>query len=228
MAKAGNKNEDFLLWDKDITDKYRKYNSEENTIKACLQFFGGLSKWNIDLFREVTSEEKFGLETLMSLKRCVYGLRNDTFHFATNNKDSSWNTKLMLNNILLRHNVIIETEFGTGIKEMDNGTKKNCAEIKVKSIKSDMFTYKLDAGKELKIAAKDDTYLKNILALLNYPKHTDENIVITYKDKVIKKAEHNNKNESNKSKKNFGKKDNEYVYSDKSSGYFPFKNIRLN
>ncbi len=134
----------------------------------------------------------------------------------------------MLNNILLRHNVIIETEFGTGIKEMDNGTKKNCAEIKVKSIKSDMFTYKLDAGKELKIAAKDDTYLKNILALLNYPKHTDENIVITYKDKVIKKAEHNNKNESNKSKKNFGKKDNEYVYSDKSSGYFPFKNIRLN
>ena len=111
----------------------------------------------------------------------------------------------MLNNILLRHNVILETEFGTGRKEMDNGDEKDCALIKVKSIKSDMFTYKLGDKKELKIAAKDEIYLKNILSLLNYPNPTDETRIITYKDKVTKKIEHKNKNGNNKSTKNTGK-----------------------
>lgn len=132
----------------------------------------------------------------------------------------------ILQNILLRHNVIVEPIFESGTKKIGKGTKP-CAKLSIRSIISDSFEYKIKDG-TLIVDAKDKRYLETIKEILFYPEVEPEVRIISSKDsfeqnnqcEYMKGKSENNKN---KKKKNNGNRDGKK----KSDGltYNPFLNL---
>ena len=82
--------EDFLLWKEEDIQKYRKNSEDGATLKAILQFFGGASHWDTDIFAGKETE------LLSSLQQMIYSLRNENFHFRTENTWSQqWDHELI-------------------------------------------------------------------------------------------------------------------------------------
>ncbi len=87
---------DMLLFDKDKMSQNLK--DTGRVLADVLQFFGGQSVWKDYIIKETekySSEEEFGTDLLYNLKKCVYALRNDSFHFKTLNNKADWDTDLV-------------------------------------------------------------------------------------------------------------------------------------
>lgn len=100
QSKSEENEEDFLLWNAEKIAKSIKKEGEGNTLKSILQFFGGASGWDLNQFCAAYSNEpsNYGYETRLAddLRKAIYSLRNETFHFTTLNKGSfDWNAKLI-------------------------------------------------------------------------------------------------------------------------------------
>lgn len=130
----------------------------------------------------------------------------------------------LLQNILLRHNVIIEPIFESGIKKIGKDTKP-CAKLCISSIKSDSFEYKIKDG-TLITDAKDKRYLETIKKLLYYPDIESNVKILLRKDNFNQNKD--KKNVNNRKTKNNNKNGNRNR--DKNSGgdgltYNPFLNL---
>lgn len=85
---------DFLLWNSKDMEQYRKIDEKGGIITAILQFFGGKSTWNLELF-ENAYEGDYEVASLNDLRKALFAARNESFHFKTALIDKgSWNTKL--------------------------------------------------------------------------------------------------------------------------------------
>lgn len=120
----------------------------------------------------------------------------------------------LLQNILLRHNVIVEPIFESGTKKIGKGTKP-CAKLSIRSIISDSFEYKIKDG-TLIADAKDKRYLETIKKILFYPEVEPEVSILSSKDSFEQnnqygymkgKSENNKNNKNKKNKKNNGNRD---------------------
>lgn len=90
------KKEDFLLWNQKDIKENRKSDDSVKTIKSILQFFGGASTWDMNMF---TSEYGDGADVslLYDLKSMIYALRNESFHFTTANiNQGTWNRNVIM------------------------------------------------------------------------------------------------------------------------------------
>lgn len=146
------------------------------------------------------------------------------------------NVLYLLQNILLRHNVIVEPVFESGVKTIGDQTKP-CAKLSIKSIKSAAFEYKVKGG-TLVTDAKDERYLETIRKILYYADDEDSNAkkpaIVTNADKYEKNKESDdqNKQKEKKNKDNKGKK-NEETKSDAGKNnnerlsYNPFANLNF-
>lgn len=94
----------------------------------------------------------------------------------------------LLQNILLRHNVIVEPVLESGFKTIGKQTTSG-AKLSIRSIKSDTFQYKVKGG-SLITDAKDERYLKTIRKILYYVENEEDNlkksVVVTNADKYEK------------------------------------------
>lgn len=93
-------NEDFLVWESKNIGKNLWYKEDGRTLKAILQFFGGASRWNLDLFKDAYKDlrdyETYEIKFLDDLRKIIFSLRNKSFHFATQSTGSyDWNTNLI-------------------------------------------------------------------------------------------------------------------------------------
>ena len=98
MSNLKDRESDFLLWKKeDIADKL-KNKDDMASVSAVLQFFGGKSSWDINIFKEAyKGKNKYNYEVrfIDDLRKAIYCARNENFHFKTalvNNE--KWNTEL--------------------------------------------------------------------------------------------------------------------------------------
>jgi len=98
MSNLGDKESDFLLWKRnDIADKL-KNKDDMASVSAVLQFFGGKSSWDINIFKEAYKGKKkynYEVQFIDDLRKAIYCARNENFHFKTalvNNE--KWNTEL--------------------------------------------------------------------------------------------------------------------------------------
>ena len=142
----------------------------------------------------------------------------------------------LLQNILLRHNVIVEPILESGFKTIGEQTKPG-AKLSIRSIKSDTFQYKVKGG-ILITDAKDERYLETIRKILYYAENEEDNlkksVVVTNADKYEKNKESDdqNKQKEKKNKDNKGKK-NEEIKSDAEKNnnerlsYNPFANLNF-
>lgn len=142
----------------------------------------------------------------------------------------------LLQNILLRHNVIVEPVLESGFKTIGKQTTSG-AKLSIRSIKSDTFQYKVKGG-SLITDAKDERYLKTIRKILYYVENEEDNlkksVVVTNADKYEKNKESDdqNKQKEKKNKDNKGKK-NEETKSDAGKNnnerlsYNPFANLNF-
>ena len=142
----------------------------------------------------------------------------------------------LLQNILLRHNVIVEPVLESGFKTIGKQTTSG-AKLSIRSIKSDTFQYKVKGG-SLITDAKDERYLKTIRKILYYVENEEDNlkksVVVTNADKYEKNKESDdqNKQKEEKNKDNKGKK-NEETKSDAGKNnnerlsYNPFANLNF-
>lgn len=142
----------------------------------------------------------------------------------------------LLQNILLRHNVIVEPILESGFKTIGEQTKPG-AKLSIRSIKSDTFQYKVKGG-TLITDAKDERYLETIRKILYYAENEEDNlkksVVVTNADKYEKNKESDdqNKQKEKKNKDNKGNK-NEETKSDAEKNnnerlsYNPFANLNF-
>lgn len=160
--------------------------------------------------------------------RSIMSLYSEVFdRFFTYDMKYQKNVLNLLQNILLRHNVIIEPIFESGIKKIGKDTKP-CAKLCISSIKSDSFEYKIKDG-TLITDAKDKRYLETIKKILFYPEVEPEVRILSSKDSFeqnnqygyMKEKSENDKNKKNK--KNNGNRD-EKKNSDGLT-YNPFLNL---
>ncbi len=160
--------------------------------------------------------------------RSIISLYSEVFdRFFTYDMKYQKNVLNLLQNILLRHNVIIEPIFESGIKKIGKDTKP-CAKLSIRSIISDSFEYKIKDG-NLIADAKDKRYLETIKKILFYPEVEPEVRILSSKDSFeqnnqygyMKEKSENNKNKKNK--KNNGNRD-EKKNSDGLT-YNPFLNL---
>lgn len=98
MSNLGNKESDFLLWKRnDIADKL-KNKDDMASVSAVLQFFGGKSSWDINIFKDAyKGKKKYNYEVrfIDDLRKAIYCARNENFHFKTALvNDEKWNTEL--------------------------------------------------------------------------------------------------------------------------------------
>lgn len=102
--------------------------------------------------------------------RSIMSLYSEVFdRFFTYDLKYQKNVLNLLQNILLRHNVVIVPDFESGTKKVGDNTKQ-AAKISIKNIQSDKFTYKIKGG-TASIDAKDDRYLETIKKILYYPEY---------------------------------------------------------
>ena len=94
MRGLTEKESDFLIWKPKDIEKHRKTKEKEGMLTAILQFFGGKSNWNPELFRDAYQGD-YEAAFLDDLRKALYAARNESFHFKTALIDKgSWNTKL--------------------------------------------------------------------------------------------------------------------------------------
>ncbi len=102
--------------------------------------------------------------------RSIMSLYSEVFdRFFTYDLKYQKNVLNLLQNILLRHNIVIVPEFESGTKKVGKNIKQ-AAKISIKNIQSDKFTYKIKGG-TASIDAKDDRYLETIKKILYYPEY---------------------------------------------------------
>lgn len=84
-------NTDFLLLKNGEGKSLAEFASKKpNTRRNILQFFGGESSWKDFDFKDYDE-----IELLNDLRVMLYSLRNASFHFNTENKESEWNKELI-------------------------------------------------------------------------------------------------------------------------------------
>lgn len=97
-VKTSEGKEDFLVWNaKDIRENMR-YKEDGRTLKAILQFFGGASRWDLNLFKKAykDSPDDYEINFLDDLRKIIFSLRNESFHFTTQATGGyDWNTELI-------------------------------------------------------------------------------------------------------------------------------------
>lgn len=142
----------------------------------------------------------------------------------------------LLQNILLRHNVIVEPILESGFKTIGEQTKPG-AKLSIRSIKSDTFQYKVKGG-TLITDAKDERYLETIRKILYYAENEEDNlkksVVVTNADKYEKNKESDDqdkqkekKNKDNKGKKNEETKSDAEKNNNERLSYNPFANLNF-
>lgn len=89
---------DFLLFKKNEKEdkendfqKYRLAESEDETLRCILQFFGGMSTWDTTIFEEKYGEN-YAIDFLDDIRKAIYQLRNESFHFVAGKKAAGWDT----------------------------------------------------------------------------------------------------------------------------------------
>lgn len=83
--------EDFLTWKENYIEQQLINSAEKKggTLRAILQFFGGISTWDKEWVESV-DETKL----LYDLQQIIYSLRNESFHFKTEARnEGSWDKK---------------------------------------------------------------------------------------------------------------------------------------
>lgn len=83
--------EDFLTWKEDTIRQQLIYGADKKggTLRAILQFFGGISTWDKKWIEGV---DETGL--LCDFQQIIYSLRNESFHFKTEVKNGqSWDAE---------------------------------------------------------------------------------------------------------------------------------------
>lgn len=89
------KNSDFLMLN-DAFDKEDVFKDRAHLCRDILQFFGGMSKWEGFAFPDSEAGKKDAdIVLLRCLKKCVFALRNETFHFKTKNHEVKWDKDLI-------------------------------------------------------------------------------------------------------------------------------------
>lgn len=99
MDNVADGKSDFLLWNEEDIQNYAKSSDQREMLSAILQFFGGISSWDVELFENAYAASKskhgYGQQFLTDLKRAIYAARNENFHFKTAVIDKgSWNMQL--------------------------------------------------------------------------------------------------------------------------------------
>lgn len=91
--------DDFLLWNKKDINDFKIYNENKEILKMILQFFGGISSWETGLFSEAYKDKKdydYTIYFLDDLRRVIFALRNESFHFVTASiNQGGWNKELV-------------------------------------------------------------------------------------------------------------------------------------
>ena len=86
-------NTDLLLLNREELERHVK--DRGNIVKDVLQFFGGKSQWE-RFFDDRINDTYDEISFLYDIKQIIYSLRNQSFHFATENiDDGNWNTALI-------------------------------------------------------------------------------------------------------------------------------------
>lgn len=143
--------------------------------------------------------------------RSMLSIYSEVFdRFFTYDMKYQKNVLNLLQNILLRHNVIVEPVLESGVKTIGEQTKPG-AKLSVRSIKSDTFQYKVKGG-TLITDAKDERYLETIRKILYYADDEDADtkkpVIVTNVDKYEKNKESEDEDKQ-KGKENRGKKNTE-------------------
>ena len=115
--EAVDEKSDFLSWNENDIKAYLKYRDENKeptqgeTLRAIMQFFGGMSSWKKDVEfekylcikgsednvrqKDNTKQESYEVGFLRDLQRAIYAVRNESFHFKTKTVDNCmWNENL--------------------------------------------------------------------------------------------------------------------------------------
>ncbi len=95
MADLKDNESDFLIWKSEAISKHLQYTNKGETLSAIMQFFGGMSSWDVNEFQNAYDGENYELQFLDDLRKTIYAARNESFHFKTAvNDEGSWNTLL--------------------------------------------------------------------------------------------------------------------------------------
>ena len=99
MSGMSEKDSDFLLWRLDKIAENIKGECEEDTLRNILQFFGGISNWDINIIKESyagKNADNYAVAFLNDIKDIIYSMRNESFHFTTASiNKGSWNKVLI-------------------------------------------------------------------------------------------------------------------------------------
>ena len=94
---------DFLLWNQEKIEKYLLSEQPEDTYRNIFQFFGGISNWgeqvkNIERTYNVQEgKSPSHVKFLNDLKKLIFALRNESFHFTTASVNKGdWNKKVIV------------------------------------------------------------------------------------------------------------------------------------
>ncbi|SFB66467.1 type VI-A CRISPR-associated RNA-guided ribonuclease Cas13a [Butyrivibrio sp. YAB3001] len=91
-VKLSEAQSDMLVLNKNDIEKIAYGNTKRN----ILQFFGGQSKWKeFDFDRYINPVNYTDIDFLFDIKKMVYSLRNESFHFTTTDTESDWNKNLI-------------------------------------------------------------------------------------------------------------------------------------
>ncbi len=88
---------DVLLWKEEDFNVFKNYNDSKSEMRSVLSFLGGASSWDMTIFEKAYPNSKFGYDVsfLNDINKCIYSLRNESFHFVTFKDDTgNWNTDL--------------------------------------------------------------------------------------------------------------------------------------
>lgn len=229
-GSAGQKIRAFCQWASMVEKKkYELYN-------AGLELFEVVKEHDniIDLRNKIDHFKYYqGNDSILAL----YGEIFDRF-FTYDMKYRN-NVLNHLQNILLRHNVIIKPIISKDKKEVGRGKMKDRAAFLLEEVSSDRFTYKVKEG-ERKIDAKNRLYLETVRDILYFPNRAvndkGEDVIICSKkaqDLNEKKADRDKKHDKSKDtnqkkegKNQEEKSENKEPYSDRMT-WKPFAGIKL-
>lgn len=156
---AGQKIGAFGQWASTVEEK------EDEIYNAGLELFEVVREHEnvIDLRNKIDHFKYYqGNDSILSL----YGEIFD--RFFTYDMKYQKNVLNHLQNILLRHNVIMKPVISTDKKEVGKGEMKDRAAFLLEEVSSDRFTYKVKEG-ERKIDAKNRLYLETVRDILYFP-----------------------------------------------------------
>lgn len=202
-ASSGAKIKQFLNYTKTVIG----FEDKEALYNAGLELFENISEHdNITALRNYIDHFHYYVQNDRSILD-LYSEVHD--RFFTYDMKYQKNVGNLLENILLKHFVVLSIDYGTGKKKIGLGDKavdKKRASISIAKdgITSDEFTYKLDDGSgnnvsKINMAARSKDYLTDIAKILMYPSRNFKNLVGETK---ISKTTSKNKNGDFKFKKN--------------------------